>query len=80
MLVLSCFGSYLGIIIALLAIVISVGVGLIVHFAENRALECNFPVVRGDDGSVVQAQSGGKATQQQAATTGKSHLHTSSIS
>ena len=56
------FSSYLGIIIALLAIVISVGVGLIVHFAENRALECNLPKVRGGDGSVVEAQAGGKQT------------------
>ncbi|XP_060551724.1 aminopeptidase N-like isoform X2 [Ruditapes philippinarum] len=32
-----------GFLIALVAILISVGVGLIVHFAENRPLECSFP-------------------------------------
>ena len=52
----------LGVIIALLAIAISVGVGLIVHFAENRTLECTFPGGRGKDGSVVQTQTGDKAT------------------
>ena len=35
---------------------------MIVHFAENRTLECTFPDGRNKDGSVVQAQTGDKAT------------------
>lgn len=32
-----------GFVLVLLALVLAVGVGLIVHFAENRKIECNFP-------------------------------------
>lgn len=35
--------AFPGIIIGFLAIAIAVGVGLIVHLAENRSFECVFP-------------------------------------
>ena len=32
-----------GFVLVFLALILAVGVGLIVHFAENRKIECNFP-------------------------------------
>ena len=46
--------------IALLSIAIAVGVGLIVHFAENRKIECTFPDGFNSGGGNIQAQSGGE--------------------
>ena len=51
---------YLGFVIALLSIAIAVGVGLIVHFAENRKIECAFPDGFNSGGGNIQAQSGGE--------------------
>ena len=45
------FYIFQGFIIGLLAILIAVGVGLIVHFAENRKFECVFPEGSGAVGS-----------------------------
>ena len=53
-----------GIVITLLAIAIAVGVGLIVHFAENRKLECNFPDVHVDGVGKIQPQTGDRQTEQ----------------
>ena len=53
-----------GIVITLLAIAIAVGVGLIVHFAENRKLECNFPDVHIDGVGKIQPQTGDRQTEQ----------------
>lgn len=54
-----------GFILALLSILIAVGVGLIVHFAENRSLECTSPdtLVLGDGQSQGQSGNGQQGIQ-----------------
>ena len=65
---------YLGFVIALLSIAIAVGVGLIVHFAENRKIECTFPDGFNSGGGNIQAQSGGEQ-QPLGFTSGKTFNH-----
>ena len=64
----------LGFVIALLAIAIAVGVGLIVHFAENRSLECTFPEALTNGGGNIQTQSG-EEQQKKGQATGKKISH-----
>ncbi|XP_053377176.1 aminopeptidase N-like isoform X1 [Mercenaria mercenaria] len=68
-----------GFLIALVAILISVGVGLIVHFAENRPIECSFPDTY-TGGAGKSQQQGRQVVQCPQSTTKAANFHTPSVS